>query len=421
MRCKFEMSSICACILTENQANCITDNVNLQTQCGVTDDACLCADKTLGYDIGYCIGLNCDAADVELTLEFTENYCASTMSLCLRNEIQSTNISVGIASSGSAAKTTDALFSAITAEATATGAGGTVATVTASSSSNNSPNRKSSSSKGLSTAAKIGIAVGVPVGVLAAAGATLLAYCLGRRKKDASTDKDASEEASTSQMDAKPPGSAEASTAPEVVPQPPMTETYIPPPQQPPESVSPVVSNVPTPQPSVVQPHYPQPQFPQPQYPQAPVYNVAGVPPASPSPNIAYATPAYAPPAAGVPSGSPSPNMAYATPAYAPPAAGVPSGSPSPGVAYATPAYAPPAAGVPSASPSPGVAYATPAYAPPAAGVPSASPSPGVAYATPAYAPPAAGAPPGTPSPNVAHATPAYAPPMVGTEGQASV
>jgi len=223
-----------------------------------------------------------------------------------------TNIDLGFTGS-SGTTTAAALLTAVTADATAsptgnvvtTTAGGSEVTVTAVGSSGHSSSDSSNESTGnkhsggLSTAAKVGIGAGVPLGVLVIAGGLLLAFFLGRRKKSTPTDKDSSEDLTTGQTDPQPPNTyTAASTASDVVPQPPMTEVYVPPPMQPQPSISPIVSAVSTPQPTVVQPNYPQPQYQSPQYQQPQVYNVAEAPSGSPSPNIAYATPAYsAPPA----------------------------------------------------------------------------------------------------------------------------
>lgn len=197
---------------------------------------------------------------------------------------------IGIDSSGGTATQTTALFTAIATGSTAT------ATSTAGSAGSSSNNGDQKSSGGLSLAAKVGIGVGVPLGVLLLAGGIILAYWLGKRKKDTPTGQISS---------AQQPSTAE------INPRPPATYTSVPIDAKfaPPPAVTEIYPQPQTPPPMIQQPNaYQEPGTISPLQPtmlQPPLYEAAGVPRQYDMPGVA-------------PQGSPPRSMVYKVPTNAP-------------------------------------------------------------------------------------------------------
>ncbi|KAF2669660.1 hypothetical protein BT63DRAFT_455647 [Microthyrium microscopicum] len=142
--------------LTCDQRTCIVNSINQQTVCSSTDTSCLCGNSALGYSIGYCLGSTCDSADISTSEAWVEQLCSGS----------------------STTQTTAVIYTAATAHA---------ATASASSKSggttyNDQGYADGTSGGGLSTGAKIGIGIGVPLAVFLIGG-IFAAFLLGRRRK----------------------------------------------------------------------------------------------------------------------------------------------------------------------------------------------------------------------------------------------
>ena len=224
--------------------------------------------------------------------------------------ISSKTFATGSSSGGTATTTAAALFTAVSADATAAA---TVTVMSKASSTASSSTAIADSgqqgSGGLSTGAKIGLGVGVPLGVFAIAGGILAAYFLGRKKRSTPTANVSHvEQPSTAQAPQQPPTpfAAVPVTAEKFLYQPAVTEIYSPRPQPPASAVS-GVSRAPLPDAAHPPPGYAQPQqsaIAPPQFSQ--VYEAHGV-------SSQYIPPSFSP------QGPPPPtNTVYEAPTNAP-------------------------------------------------------------------------------------------------------